>query len=210
MDAFWDHSWENADRERISRYINSVDLAEDEIIKRLHFRQVKTVCDAGCGCGIYSLKLAVNGFAVSGFDVSEHAVKIARDFLKNVSVRCDLKTASILSTGYQNDSFDGIVSRDVIDHMRKEDGIAAVRELYRILKPGGILLATLDTLDSEYETEPHTVNSDGDFLFTDGKWKGMVFHPYENEEIHQLIPTGGIWQMESTDGGFTLQVIKPA
>ena len=210
MNSFWDNSWEKVDRERVTQYVDSFGMEQDNIIKWLHSQQVRTVCDAGCGCGIYTLKLSTNGFVVSGFDVSGFAVKIAQELLRNASVQAELKTASVLSTGYPDNWFDGVVSRDVIDHMRKKDAIAAVRELYRILKPGGILLITLDSLDSEYETEHHTVNDDGDFLFTEGKWNGMVFHPYEGGEIHHLIPSGGIWQMEYHEGEMILQVKKPA
>lgn len=210
MDAFWDSSWAKIDGERVAKYVSCFDLEEDAIIKCLHSSNVRTVCDAGCGCGIYAYKLAVNGFVVSGFDVSDHAIKIAQRLLKDASVSGELKTASILETGYQDNWFDGIVSRDVIDHMRMADGILAVRELYRILKPEGILLATLDSLDSEYETEPHVINSDGDFLFTDGKWNGMVFHPYGEEELYRLIPQGAIGKIKRNEGEILLQVIKPA
>lgn len=34
----------------------------------------------------------------------------------------------------------------------------------------------------------HAVNADGDFVYTGGKWTGMVFHPYSREEIMQIIP----------------------
>lgn len=66
----------------------------------------------------------------------------------------------------------------------------ATKELCRITKPGGIVLITLDSLDEEYETETHIVNEDGDYVFTDGKWNGMVFHPYSQEEVYEIIPVG--------------------
>lgn len=47
---------------------------------------------------------------------------------------------------------------------------------------------TLDALDREYETEPHTVNSDGDYVYTAGKWRGMVFHPYTARELRGSLP----------------------
>lgn len=210
MDSFWDRSWEGIEADRLVQYINDFDLEPDAIIEYLLSRQVKTVCDAGCGCGIYALKLASNGFSVSGFDVSAHAVQIARELLEKASVQAELKTASVLSTGYPADRFDCVISRDVIDHMRKEDGITAIRELYRITRPGGILLITLDHPDSEYETEPHTVNRDADFLFTEGKWDGMVFHPYSEQEVPQLIPSGAVFQVEGSGEEIIVTINKQA
>lgn len=199
MKSFWESSWESIATERIMEYINDFDLDPDDIIGFLQAQGVKTVCDAGCGCGIYALKLASNRFTVSGFDVSAHAVEIARKLLEKASAKAELKVASILETGYCDNQFDGVVSRDVIDHMVKSDGMNAIRELCRITKPGGVIVITLDHLDEEYETEPHIVNADGDYVFTAGKWEGMVFHPYSEREITEMIPAGTTCYVENGD-----------
>ena len=78
MERFWEHSWERIDPERVAGYVRSIDIEPDALIAALHRHGVKTVCDAGCGCGAYALKLAANGFSVCGFDVSSHAVQIAQ------------------------------------------------------------------------------------------------------------------------------------
>ena len=207
MHEFWDSSWEKIDPERIAEYIGDFDMEPDECIEYLHSQNVEAVCDAGCGCGIYALKLAMNGFQVSGFDVAANAVEIARSLLEKAGASAELKTASVRSTGYADEQFDCVISRDVIDHMTKRDAIAAVRELYRITKPGGLLLITLDYLDTEYEEEPHTIHEDGDYLFTAGKWEGMVFHPYSAAEIAELIPPGGYCHMEE-NGEYILKIRK--
>ena len=102
-----------------------------------------------------------------------------------------------------------MISRDVIDHMSKKDAITAIHELYRIIRPGGIIFITLDHLDSEYETETHTVNCDGDFVFTDGKWDGMVFHPYSEQELMQMIPSGAICAVENSKAEIVVKLMKP-
>lgn len=185
-------------------------MKSDRIIEYLLKKRVRTVCDAGCGCGIYSLKLLSHGFIVSGFDISVYAVNIAKKLLENASVTADLKTASILSTGYEENQFDAVISRDVIDHMCKKDGITAIHELYRITRPGGIIFITLDHSDSEYETEGHNVNCDDDFVFTDGKWNGMVFHPYSEQEIRQMIPSGAICEASDSKDEIIVMLTKPA
>lgn len=208
MAAFWNRSWEQIDKNRIRNYIHTVDSQPDNWIRYLLSQNVKTVCDAGCGCGIYTRKLAASGFTVSGFDVSAHAVEIARNLLEQSGECANLKTASVLMTGYPDNSFDCVLSRDVLDHMAKADAATAVAELYRITRPGGILLLTLDGSDDDYESQPHTVNPDGDYLFTSGKWEGMVFHPYREEEIPQLIPSGAHCQLQSESGSFTVILKK--
>jgi len=206
--SFWDSSWNRVDPNRITEYIDTFDMGRDEIIDTLHQCGVQSVCDAGCGCGIYALKLAVNGFVVSGFDVSAHAVEISRVLLGNTVYSADFKTASILATGYSDGQFDCVISRDVLDHISKADAIVAVREICRITKPGGIVLFTLDSLDEEYETETHIVNSDGDYVFTDGKWNGMVFHPYNWDEVCEIVPSGVKCEVADHHGELTVLLRK--
>ena len=51
MERFWEHSWKRVDPERVAGYVQSIDMAPDALISALHRHGVKTVCDAGCGCG---------------------------------------------------------------------------------------------------------------------------------------------------------------
>ena len=149
MDSFWENSWESVNPSRITEYINTFNMEPDNLINILHQNHVHSVCDAGCGCGIYALRLALNGFCVSGFDISSRAVEITQSLLNKVSLSAELKTASILTTGYKEKQFDCVISRDVLDHMSKADAFLAVKELCRITKDDGIILFTLDSLDEE-------------------------------------------------------------
>lgn len=212
MEEFWNQSWNHVDMNRVSEYIERMKSAEpvsDPIIDCLRAQQAKVVCDAGCGCGAYSLKLALNGFKIFGFDISPAAVRLSKELLSSRNIEYgDFRTCDILATGFDDNQFDAVISRDVIDHMSLIDGIAAVRELYRIVKKGGSIILTLDRADAEYETEPHIVNSDGDYIFTDGKWDGMVFHPYSENEIARLVQLGTIIRLESAADGFLVVIAK--
>lgn len=206
MDStFWDRSWGAISPERIASYAANLDLSEDAIIAYLQTRKVKSVCDAGCGCGIYALKLARFGFAVSGFDIAEDAVRLTKQlFSAKGYAAADFQQASVLDTGYPSHRFDAVVARDVIDHMPLRQGMVAVRELLRIVRPGGCVLLTLDATDSEYESEPHEVSKDGDYQFTCGKWAGMVFHPYSALEIQTLMDGVPYTVLSSSEGGFII------
>ncbi len=208
MDRFWKCSWKHVDPERITEYMRTFDMTPDALIDALHRYGVKTVCDAGCGCGAYAQKLAANGFCVSGFDVSARAVGIAQALLERSSLTAGLKTAGILSTGYADGAFDGVVCRDVLDHLPRADAAAAVKELCRITKPGGVVIFTADPLDEEYRTEPHRVNVDGDYVYTAGKWKGMVFHPYTAETVRAIVPEGTLCEITDTSGKLTVLLRK--
>lgn len=65
---------------------------------------------------------------------------------------------------------------------------------------------TLDFSDDEYESEPHVVNGDGDYLFNAGKWDGMVFHPYSEDEIAEIVPDGVDVLLTRGADGFVLRL----
>ncbi len=207
---FWDNAWKTADRRRIEALAEQLMRSGDTVIPYLEARGAVTVCDAGCGCGAYSLCLAVHGFRVSGFDISEDAVALTRRLLsENGWPALDFRTADIRHTGYEDDAFDAAVARDVIDHMPIREGAEAVQELLRIVRPGGCVLLTLDGMDEEYASEPHDINSDGDFVFTGGKWRGMVFHPCSPGEIERLTRCQDARILTSSGGRYTVVIEKP-
>ena len=186
-EAFWEQSWKTIDPIRVSSYIQGFDTTQDAIINFLKTRKVTHVCDAGCGCGAYSFQLAQQGFTVSGFDMAENAVLLTKKLLLERGFSAEnFKQANILATGYPDSCFDAVVARDVVDHLPIKQGIRAIEELLRIVRPGGYVLLTLDAADDEYEAEPHEINEDGDYIFCRGKWDGMVFHPYSRSEAAKL------------------------
>ena len=203
--GFWESSWQGIDENRLLEYVERKEQA-DPILKMLKSRKVRTICDAGCGCGAYTRKLAQQGFTVKGFDVSSRAVEIAEDLLEKSGLTAELRAVSVQETGYPDNMFDAVVCRDVLDHITKEDAKQAVRELCRITKPGGIILLTLDGLDEEYQKEPHTMTEEGDYRFTEGKWKGMVFHPYSAEEAVELGEGARTFQVESLSEGLLVRL----
>lgn len=87
-----------------------------------------------------------------------------------------------------------------------KQAIDAVKELLRIVRPGGCVLLTLDATDSEYESEPHETNKDGDYLFIRGKWNGMVFHQYSDREIRILIDGMEYKMLLSNGNGFIVEL----
>lgn len=207
--SFWERSWKAMDPERIAAFAEHPEPGEDPLIRFLEDRGAVTVCDAGCGSGLYALKLARCGFEVSGFDISAEAAAMTRRLLEEKGYPfIDFYAADIRSTGCAAGRFDAALARDVIDHMPIRDTVAALDELLRIVRPGGCVLLTLDRTDAEYESEPHTVNSDGDYLYNGEKWEGMVFHPYTPDGIGRLTQGRKARLLTADERGFTVILEK--
>ena len=209
-DPFWQDSWKRFGADRAAAFYKAFDDAPDEITGYLKAQGADKVCDAGCGCGAYARRLFALGFSVSGFDLSPDAVSLAQSLLAESGFPAeDFRVADVSYTGFPDGCFDAVVARDVLDHVSLLCGQRAARELLRIVRPGGSVLLCLDFPDNEYESEPHAVSPDGDYVFTGGKWRGMAFHPYTPEAAASLFPGCPMQLLDESETGFTAAFLKP-
>jgi len=147
-----------------------------------------SVCDAACGFGAYTLAFASNGFDVQGFDISETAVEITRDGLKRFGVEnVMLKTANILDTGYEDESFDGVVAHAVLDHLTAAQASTALKELLRITRTNGLLMLSFDNAEEEDFSDDYITLQDGTMQYITGLREGMLFSPFDWERIDEFL-----------------------
>lgn len=96
----------------------------------------KRVLDAGCGTGYLAIKLAALGADVVGVDLSPAMLEIARRRVDEAGVRVELHVSSCADlSAIASASVDAAVSNYVLMDVRDMHGV--VRELYRVLRPGG-------------------------------------------------------------------------
>ena len=114
-------------------------------------RQNLKILDGGCGTGLLAKKLHIFGDVV-GVDISAEAIKYAkRRGLK-------VKKAGIEKLPFNKGAFNLIVCVDVMYHLKVKDD-EALKEFYRVLKPGGILILrvpALNWLRRPCDTQVHT------------------------------------------------------
>jgi ubiquinone/menaquinone biosynthesis C-methylase UbiE len=97
------------------------------------------ILDAGCGRGEVLLACARRGAEVAGVDYSEAAVEITRETLSEFP-GADVRVGDVTALPWPDDSFDRVQFSDVIEHLDPPQTIPALRELHRVLRPGGYLL----------------------------------------------------------------------
>jgi SAM-dependent methyltransferase len=94
------------------------------------------VLDAACGPGLYADVLLRSGAQVSGFDASALMVELAR---RRLGDRADLRIAVLgRRLPYADAAFDRVVCALAIHYVA--DRSAAFAELFRVLRPGGVLV----------------------------------------------------------------------
>ena len=99
--------------------------------------------EIGCGRGDFLKGFQKLGLDVCGFDISEEAVEF------NQGIEIKIGSAENLLP-YEDNTFDIIYSKSLIEHLNNPDKY--IKEAYRILKPGGILLTLVPDWEANYRT----------------------------------------------------------
>jgi len=114
----------------------------DTIIKQDLQRQSLDILDAGCGTGYNIQHYEKRGHRVFSFDVSEDALAGVRK--RGVRRVCQ---ASVTHIPYRSDAFDLVVSFEVVDQLEADGALEALREMHRVLRPGGSLYIRLPAFE---------------------------------------------------------------
>ena len=93
--------------------------------------------DVGCGQGAYVARMRELGFDVSGIDASAGQVRLAA---RNVGQAGVVQVGSVLEIPAADASYDFLYVINVLHHLNSiDDQRKAFAELFRVLKPGGLL-----------------------------------------------------------------------
>ncbi|WP_124727084.1 class I SAM-dependent methyltransferase [Staphylospora marina] len=126
---------------RLSYAGRNVDPAWRGFMEQVIDWRGKRVVDIGCGGGIYTKEmLRLGAEHVVGIDFSEAMLSVAKTEHKGIEFR----KGDACDTGLVAGSFDLVFSRALIHHLR--DLTAYFREVFRILKPGGIVMTQNRTI----------------------------------------------------------------
>jgi ubiquinone/menaquinone biosynthesis C-methylase UbiE len=139
-----------------------VDKVETELtFKLLEVKKGMKVLDFDCGTGSFSIKLAKMGCKVTGIDVPEEMLKIARAKAIEQNLDIEFIQSDINGLAFAYDNYEAVVSMatfEFIEHPSK-----TLTELFRVVKSGGKVIVGTIAKDSEwgklYESEDARNNS---------------------------------------------------
>jgi SAM-dependent methyltransferase len=164
----------------------ATDRFTDLLTERLRVGPGDRVLDVGCGIGRPALRVAsTTGAEVLGITVSGEQVEQANALAKaeGVSDQVSFQYADGMDMPFETASFDAVLAFESIVHM---DRPTALREMARVLKPGGRLVLT------------DTFPTGGDATPADGE-SGDVASMARIEDYPGLVTGAGLRLDELTD-----------
>lgn len=108
----------------------------------------KDVLEVGCGIGLDALEYVKNGANVTAIDLSPVCVQLAKKYFADNNILGTVEIANAEELPYPDNQFDVAVARQIL--MFTPNTERAVDEIYRVLKPGGKILALLHNRRSWY------------------------------------------------------------
>ena len=140
-----------------------------KIVETMNLKGDETVLDLCCGSGLFLIEIAkkLNTGKVTGIDIwncadqsgNSQKVPLANASLEKVANRVEVLTADMRDLPFKDESFNWVVSALGIHNLSgKKERDQAIREAYRVLRPGGrIVIEDFSHID-EYASALEQLN----------------------------------------------------
>ncbi len=130
-------------------------LATDWLIANGDFNANKKVLEVACNMCTTAIQIAKHyGCHITGVDLDEEALEKARDNIKESKLEnlIQVQRANATKLPFEDNSFDIVINEAMLTMLPIEAKDKAIREYFRVLKPGGFLL-THDVMLQQEDAE---------------------------------------------------------
>jgi ubiquinone/menaquinone biosynthesis C-methylase UbiE len=97
------------------------------------------VLELGCGSGLPLTKMMAERYIVTGVDISQNQIDLARKNVPGV----EFIKQDMTNLDFPDESFEAVTSYLAILHLPREEKVELYRNIHRMLKKGGILLMSI-------------------------------------------------------------------
>lgn len=159
--------------DKVSERYRNIDVsAPDHKAALEHFLAIagpptgRSFCEVGSGSGTTSATLARMGARITLVDISPKSLAFARRHFEGARLGADYAIQDGLRLGFRDGSFDVVWNGGVIEHFTDDGKVALIREMYRVTRPGGLLLIVVpNALDIPFRIGKWIAERRGKWIF---------------------------------------------
>ncbi|MCK4251601.1 class I SAM-dependent methyltransferase [candidate division WOR-3 bacterium] len=131
---FHDEIFEAKARRKVSKYYSFNESIRQKFIELLSDCASKNILEIGCGLGLFAISMASKGARVSAIDISEYAIKTAKQKATKENLEIDFRIMDAESLKFRNNDFELIYGISILHHL---DLKRVIPEIKRVIKIGG-------------------------------------------------------------------------
>ena len=126
----------------VLRWVMQEEHFKQELIRQAQIQPGQQVLDLGCGTATLTVmvKQAHPKAEVTGLDGDPQVLQIGRAKAEKAGVALTLDQGMAYELPYPDASFDHVLSSLLFHHLSTPDKQRAIKEMYRVLRPGGSFL----------------------------------------------------------------------
>jgi len=140
------------------------------------------VLDVGCGSGVKSKYLIDHGLKVTGIDISEKLLEIARREVPEAEFR----VLSMTDLDLIPEMFDGVFAQASLLHIPKKDAEEIVKQMAKRLVPGGLLYIAVKELRAGNSEEEIVKENDYGYEYE------RFFSYFTMDELERYLTEAGL------------------
>lgn len=187
--SYWDKTWN-----RFLKFHGMI-APSAKLVQHLfaYVQRNGIILDLGCGEGRNSLYLSQVGYNIVGIDLSCKAARVMRNNFFEEELKGLVIAGDARGLPFASESIDGILAHHLFDHLDRKSFQLSLDEAFRVLKPNGVMLLTMDSFQEYCNDSSTVIRDDKSIVFVKGTKKGMLVRPYQEDELVTLAEKG--WQI---------------
>lgn len=139
-EAHKDEQYTHGYNTQVIDHLQARTVKEQAAFFKPHLHSGMSLLDCGCGPGTITSGLAqiVSPGHVKGIDIDEGQINLAIDYANKQGISdVSFELANLYEMPFEDNSFDAAFGHTILQHLN--DPLAGLKEIHRVLKPGGVL-----------------------------------------------------------------------